>query len=298
MIAGKINGSYLSPDYDKDDEDDDDLIDEEIDEDGEDGITENFLDNQENLKTSKPMVTTPFGGNSSPTPTTPSWGQPQQSPIWGSGNNNNSSPWSNTQNNGSIWGSSGNSSTWNSGNRTWGSSWNSSPNWGGGSSEKKEINREKKVIICDVLDCLVETYQSGGRPGLLPRGIYDIKFRFDVWDKIACFNPEKIFAMVPISLINCSNGINSCKVLLEYIICSLSEYLKIPYQVCQVLLQTEIGQSKEELIKLGLSGIPKEDVIYLGINSGMYGQNNRDQLAAKNCGVDYIDLSTFLNSYY
>ena len=296
MIAGKINGSYLSPDYDKDDEDDDDLIDEEIDEDGEDGITENFLDNQENLKNSKPMVTTPFGGNSSPTPT-PSWGQPQQNPIWGSGNNNNSSPWSNTQNNGSIWGSSGNSSTWNSSNRAWGSSWNSSPNWGS-SSEKKEINREKKVIICDVLDCLVETYQSGGRPGLLPRGIYDIKFRFDVWDKIACFNPEKIFAMVPISLINCSNGINSCKVLLEYIICSLSEYLKIPYQVCQVLLQTEIGQSKEELIKLGLSGIPKEDVICLGINSGMYGQNNRDQLAAKNCGVDYIDLATFLNSYY
>ena len=305
MIAGENKKSYLAPDYNKDDEDDDDFIEEDIDEDGEDEITENFLDNQEKLKnSSKPMATSsPFAGgsssfNPSPQTSTPSWGQPS-TPIWGSGNNN-SSPWTN-QNNGSIWGSSpSGSSSWNNNRPSWGGSsgWSSggSPSWS--ASEKKEINREKKVIVCDVLDCLVETYQSSGRPGLLPRGIYDVKFRFDVWDKIACFNPEKILAMVPTTLINCSNGMNSCKVLLEYIVCSLSEYLRSPYQVCQILLQTHMGQTKEDLINLGLSGIPREDVICLGVNSGMHGQNNRDQIAAKNCGIDYIDLATFINSYY
>lgn len=288
---------YLAPDYDNSDDDDDDFIDEDIDEDGEDESTENFLDSQEILKnSSKPMTTTPFS-------TSPSnnWTQPSTTPAWGSGS---SSIWGGTQqNNSSIWNSNNNNSSpssfwqpqskpaWGNNGSNWGSPWNNS-------SERKEINREKKVIVCDVLDCLVETFQSNGKPGLLPRGIYDIRFRFEVWDKIACFNPEKILAIVPISLLNCSNSNESWKVLLEYIVCSLSEYLRAPYQVCQVLLQTKLGQSKEELIELGLTDINREDVICLGVNSGMQGQNNRDRIAAMKCGIDYIDLATFMNSYY
>ena len=287
---------YLAPDYDNSDDDDDDFIDEDIDEDGEDESTENFLDSQEILKnSSKPMTTTPFS-------TSPSnnWAQPSTTPAWGNG----SSIWGGTQqNNSSIWNSNNNNSSpssfwqpqskpaWGNNGSNWGSPWNNS-------SERKEINREKKVIVCDVLDCLVETFQSNGKPGLLPRGIYDIRFRFEVWDKIACFNPEKILAIVPISLLNCSNSNESWKVLLEYIVCSLSEYLRAPYQVCQVLLQTKLGQSKEELIELGLTDINREDVICLGVNSGMQGQNNRDRIAAMKCGIDYIDLATFMNSYY
>ena len=131
----------------------------------------------------------------------------------------------------------------------------------------------------------------------MPRGIYDIKFRFDVWDKLACFNPEKIFAMVPRALLNSSNEA-SWMVLLEYIVCSLSEYLRSPYQVCQILLQTEIGQPKEDTMVGVLKGLNKDEVIHLGVNSGLYGQNNKDQIAASKCGIDYIDLATFMNSYY
>ena len=126
---------------------------------------------------------------------------------------------------------------------------------------------------------------------------YDIKFRFDVWDKLACFNPEKIFAMVPRSLLNSSNEV-SWKALLEYVVCSLSEYLRAPYHVCQVLLQTEIGQPKENMMMQVLDDLDKNKIIQIGVNSGLYGQNNRDQVAANICGIDYIDLSTFMNSYF
>ena len=298
MEKEEINKTFLAPDYD--DEDIDDDFDEDIDEDGEEEAIENFLDKQENIKNnnSNSNMTTPtssvFGSNSAP-----SWGQPS-TPSWGSSNNNNNSIWgsNNQQNNsGSIWGSNNNSSPWN--NRPssgWGTG---NGSWGGSIGEKKEIDRKKRVIICDVLDCLVETYQSNGKPGLLPRGIYDMRLRFDVWDKIACFNPEKVFAMVPKALLNSSNGSDSWKVMLDYIVCSFSEYLRSPYQVCQILLQTRIGQPKEELIQQVLmSNVVKEDIIQIGVNSGLYGQNNKDQIAAMRCNIDYIDLGTFMNSYF
>ena len=280
---------YLPPDYEDDDDEDLDDYDEDIDEDGEEEAIENYLDNNQSKNNS--TMTTPFGNTTTP------WGSnPSQTPTWGSNSNNTSNPWSNNNNNSpGFWGNNSNN-PWQKPN--WGSGgWNNSSgsNWNIG--EKKSIDRNKRIIFCDILDCLVETYQSNGKPGLLPRGIYDIKFRFDVWDKLACFNPEKIFAMVPRSLLNSSNEV-SRKALLEYVVCSLSEYLRAPYHVCQVLLQTEIGQPKENMMMQVLDDLDKNKIIQIGVNSGLYGQNNRDQVAANICGIDYIDLSTFMNSYF
>ncbi len=290
MITGSNNSkSYLAPDYDDEDDDIEDF-DEDIDEDGEDEMAENFLDNQEKLKeeSRKNIMQTSnsFGSQ-------PSFGQ-GQSNVWGnnSGTSQVSSPWAQPSNNSSPWGG---NNTWNKPSWSWGNN-NSSSSWST-SGERKEIDRTKRVIVCDVLDCLVETLQSNGKPGLLPRGIFDIRLRFEVWDKIACFSPDKIFAMVPRTLLNSSNGSESWRVMLEYIVCSLSEYLRSPYQVCQILLQTEIGQPKEDVLLQVLGNIQKESIVMLGVNSGLYGQNNRDQVAALKCGIDYIDLSTFMNSY-
>ena len=281
---------YLPPAYDDDDEDDFDDDDfDEIDEDGEDEATENYLDNSQKSNT----MSMPFNTS-------------QQQSVWGtSGNQGTGSIWGSNNNSGnSFFGQSNNQPAWGNSGNTWRPS--SGPTWGSGSGsniwngvggEKKSIDRTKRIIFCDVLDCLVETYQSNGKPGLLPRGIYDIKFRFDVWDRLACFNPEKIFAMVPRALINSSNNA-SWRSFLEYTVCSLSEYLRTPYQVCQILLQTEIGQPKEDMMMKVLGGLDKTSIIQIGVNSGLYGQNNRDQIASMKCGIDYIDLATFMNSYY
>ena len=290
-----FNKKYLSPDYDndQDDEDLDDYDDDDIDEDGEEEAIENFLDNSNKNNST---ITMNSGNNSSP-----QWGS--SSSGWGTGlGSNPGSIWNNNNNNNSPWGKNNSNTPWQQKPSFggWNSNWNSSPNnnniWSS-SGEKKSIDREKRIIFCDILDCLVETYQSNGRPGLLPRGIYDIKFRFDVWDKLSCFNPEKIFAMVPRSLLNSSNEV-SWRSLLEYVVCSLSEYLRAPYHVCQVLLQTEIGQPKEDMMLKVLGNLDKRKIIQIGVNSGLFGQNNRDQVAANICGIDYIDLSTFMNSYF
>lgn len=278
-------------------DDDDDLYDEDDDFDPnqeDEGILENYLDKQDKLNNSYMQTSGAFNNSGN------NWGN----------NNNSSSPWSQNSGGGtgwgSSWGSKPNTSPWGSNNNSSPWSNNSSSPWSSpqnnNPSNKQEVDRQKKVIFCDVLDCLIETFQSNGKPGLLPRGIYDIRLRFEVWDKLGMFSPERIYAMVPRFLLNSSNGSDSWKVMLEYVICSLSEYLRLPFRNCQVLTQTSIGQPKEDMMRSILDGgkykIPREDVVHIGIESGMYGQNNRDQLAAMNCGIDYIDLGQLMTNYW
>lgn len=296
---------YLRPDYSEeedphfdesigpseDDDDDDEISD--YDEGEEEEKMEKLTKEQEKLK-EKIMTQTPFGqpvgGGASSSP----WSQ-----------NNNSSPWE--QSNNSPWGQNNNSSPWGQNKSTWGTStgptWGNTGNtWGGANSVggKKEIDRQKEVIFCDVLDCLIETLASNGKPGLLPRGIYDIRLRFEVWDKIACFNPQKVFAMIPRNVILSSNGYNSWLVLLEYVICSLSEYLRVPYGHCQILTQKDFNQGKDILMSAALEKeqMKKENAIQIGLESGLYGQSNRDFIASQKIGIDYVDLGQLMNMYY
>lgn len=301
---------YLKPDYsseeppyDSGDDDDDNDI-NEVDEGEEDEKIEKVVKGQKELN-EKIMQQTPFGQSVGGGST---WGgnQPSTSPwntnggsSWG-GNNNQQYPWQPKPAGGSSWGNSGGSSwggsSWGGNNNSPGSSWGN--NTGNG---KKEIDRQKQVIFCDVLDCLVETFQSNGKPGLLPRGIYDIRLRFEVWDKILCFNPDKVYAMVPRNLILSSNGSDSWKIMLEYIVCALSEYLRVPYDHCQILVQSDFGQSKDRMMDAVISktrGFRKDAAIQIGLESGLYGQSNRDILAAEKVGIDYIDLGQLLNLYF
>lgn len=298
MLSEEEKNLYLAPDYsqDEDDEDLDDIDDDDdddIDLDVEDeGEIENYLDNQEQLNNNKNMQTTPF--YTPPSTPSNSWGSQPSSP-W-----SNSSPWGNTQ--GSSWGNTNNSS-----NNPWQRP--STPTWGSGSSwgtrtnfpdqGRKEIDRNKDIIFCDILDCLVETLQSNGNPGLLPRGIYDIRLKFEVWNKIACFNPSRIYAVVPKCLLLSSNGSDSWKVMLDYVMCCLSEYLRIPYYSCQVLVQENLAQTKEDVMRPVVDNISdKKAAVFIGLSSGLNGQSDRDKLTAQSCGLDYLDLGQLMSMYF
>lgn len=294
--------NYLRPDYSEEeealydsspseDDDDDDVILEDTD-DSDDGEIEKILDNNLNNSNNNMQTSGAFNNNNSGG----SFG----------GSNNQSSPWSNSQptwangwsRNSTPW-SSGNNNSWGTSNNSpWGTSNNNNNPWG--TNNKRELDRKKKIIFCDVLDCLVETYQSNGKPGLIPRGIYDIRLRFEVWDKLGCFSPDRIYAMVPKQFLLSSNGSDSWKIMLEYVICSLSEYLRLPFSCCQILTQTTIGQPKEEMIEsiLAKGKINRKDAIQIGIESGLSGQNNRDKISAERCRIDYIDLGELMTIYF
>ena len=288
---------YIPPNYEDEDREIGEVFDEALDEEEtevDEGKIETNLDEQEN-NDEKPTEDKPTKNN---TMSNSVFGQPNTTPSGNSGGGFGSAPFTPSFGGGSSspWQQRQQSSPWGTGN-TGGSIWGS----GGNNNQKEPINRDKQVIFCDFLDCIVETYDSQGRPGYIPRDIYDLKPRFEVWQKLAAFNPKQIYAMIPVNLMPNTNGDESWIKTLEYFCCSLSAFLQIPPGSCRILAQTLIGQPKEDLISSILhSGMPigLNDVIYIGIYSGLAGQSNRDQVAAQRCGIDYLDLGILLNNMY
>ena len=284
--------NYIPPDYSDEGREIGEVFDEALDEeetDEDEGKIESSLDEQEKQepKINQPSMSSNVFGQPSTTPSSGGgFGSAPSSPFtpsFGGG----SSPWQQRQS-GSIWGQGS------GGGSIWGGSSNNN-------SQKEQINRDKQVIFCDFLDCVVETYDSQGRPGYLPRDIYDLKPRFEVWQKLAAFNPKQIWVLVPVNLMPNTNGDESWIKTLEYFCCALSAYLRLAPGSCRVMAQTVIGQPKEDLISSILrSGqvINPKDAIYIGIYSGLAGQSNSDQVAAQRCGIDYLDLGMLLNNMY
>lgn len=294
---------YLQPDYSSEnggelleditDVDDDARIEKLLDE---QSAYNKSLDKEVEEKEEKKsnMAATPFGNNNNggapweqnnPQPSTPSWGSGSG---WGSGSRGGGSSWG-----GSSWGSGGGNST-----PSWGQ-----PSGGGGNQQKVDTtinSRPKRVVICDALDCLVESYDSNGKPGLIPRAIFDLKPRFDVWEKIASFNPERLYIIFPSGeLIPSFGRPQTAKISLEYLAHSISTYLRIPRDCCFILKQMTQNLPKDRTLMSVVKDWPdKDDMVYIGIHSGRWGLSARDITAAHAVGIDYIDMYNLLKGYY
>jgi hypothetical protein len=288
--GGSEEKSFIPPDYSElmkeeelpfdadlsgdDDDDDGELVsDEEIEH---DKIVEE-------LEEGKPSMS--FGSGFGSTSSKPTWGT-----SWGDQGNK--------QENNGWWGS-GNSQQQNNG--WWGSGSGGNNGWGTpktGNQNDKPINRDKKVIFIDFFDGLMETYQSNGQAGFLPRAVYDLKPRFEVWTKIAAFNPSYVFGIVQKEFLNDINGIEGWSMVLEGWCCCLSSFLRKQYGCAQILLSTSIYQPKDWVISNALANLKKEDCIYIGLQSGLYNQSNQDLVTAQKCGIDYVDLNQLLNNMY
>ena len=296
---------FIPPDYSecKDEvEDDDEDLDLDDDDEEDDVEDEDPAEEEKNLEVSRsetiPQSTPPptntyqpfnLPNNQSKMPT-PTWpGTPSGNP-WTSQNQQNQNPWG------------GSSMPWGSQQKPanpWGSP-STTPGWGQGNQvgQKEILDRKKKVIICDVLDCLVCTLDGAQKLGLIPRGVWDIQNRLDVWFSLKRFtNIERIYAMIPRSLILNSSGSDSWAAFLNYEACALGEFLRIPTSSIQILTQSHISQSKYEMVSAILDRVNKEDIVYIGTQSGHPGQNTSDIDTATSLGIDYIDLHHFLVAY-
>lgn len=291
-----LEDELLPPDYTGHPEDDcpeDDII-EETDE---DARIEQLL-NEQSLEEKKQQMS---NNNSTPFTSSPSF-----SPSFANGGNrgSNTAPWEKQQQQSTpSWGSSWGSGSSFGGSNPWGNNNQTQQNRNvGNNTNSPTINtKTKSIIICDAMDCLVETYESNGKPGYLPRAIFDLKPKFDVWEKLASFNPEKIFIIFPPDQLVPSLGEKSAsKVAMEYIVLCVSTYLRIPRSECTVLQQKNQYTPKNKFLASIVQGIGrnKEDFVYIGVNSGRYGLSNRDLAAAREVGIDYIDIFNLLDGYY
>jgi hypothetical protein len=155
-----------------------------------------------------------------------------------------------------------------------------------------KISRPKDIIIIDVLDGLIESMTSDGKPNIHPRAIYDIKLKFDVWDALASFNPKQIYAIYPPLPIETESR-EIWELAFKYALSSLSSYLRLPKCSCIAVKQSAQGQPKE-LVLSKITGLfsetERKKSVFVGIQSGWYGLGREDVVAAKKCNLDYADI--------
>lgn len=260
----------------EDDDDDDDAVDQE-----------------DPAKEEIEVISDPKMNWSTPTYTSPWAGPVQQQNT--SNNNNSNNPFSNSR-----------SSDWTrSSSTTTTSSFFSPQNQ---TKQSEILPRSKKIIVCDFLDNIVENYQ--GCPGVEPRGVYDLRPKFDFWYKLKYINPDYIIVCTNQNFTLGTKQSGVFNNMVGYFMNALAEFIKIPYENCFCYCKT--GYDKTDFrvkpnpglvvdalnnIHWTEKGYKKEDVLIVGYNSGYPGQSDVDMQMAKRLGMDYIDIPQLIDKY-
>ena len=167
-----------------------------------------------------------------------------------------------------------------------------------------EILKNKNILFCDLDGTLIETISGE----IFPKGIWDMKIRFDVLDAIKKLNPEYVL------IVSNQGGIESgfvdeqkFETKLFYIIKSIGEYCDCecyamycdtnnksdPYRkpntkILETLLEDYVGYDFECF---------KHEILMIGDASGKEGQfSDSDKKTAENFGIDYIDVNDLVNT--
>ena len=165
-----------------------------------------------------------------------------------------------------------------------------------------KILKNKKVIFCDLDGTLIETISGD----TFPKGIWDMKLRFDVLDSIKKLNPEYVLIVsnqggIESGFVDTHDFNSKC----EYITRAIREYCGCecyamycdsnnksdPYRkpntkMLETLLEDYVGDDFDFI---------KQKSLMIGDASGKEGQfSDSDKKTAENFGIDYIDVDDFV----
>ena len=165
--------------------------------------------------------------------------------------------------------------------------------------------KNKKVIFCDLDGTLIETISGE----TFPKGIWDMRIRFDVLIAIKKLNPEYIL------IVSNQGGIEggfvdaqNFRVKSEYITRAISEYCGCkcyamycetnnkldPYRkpntkMLENLIERYVGDDFDYI---------KQKSLMIGDASGKEGQfSDSDKKTAENFYIDYVDVDDFVNEF-
>lgn len=327
------NDNKISPDYDDEDLEENYDIDEEVDEDDDDDdepvetYKERVTMNPPiSFQTPKPQY--PFGNNTSnPTPnltggngfyrpggstTTfpgsfgssfrPSVSQPTHTPYYPPGN-----PYNNS---GSSFGGFGfnNGNSYNQWGQQYGNSGRNIP-----IGDRRALPRHSRVVFCELDDVIIQPMinecNPSGKLGMDRRGIYDMQFKWIVWEYIRQINPEYVFIVTNQDINPGTEEAGLYTKMTDYVTASLAKYLRIPAERCRCF--TKLGRNRNcftkpntGLLTQALRTFPeitekirREEIVMIGSQSGGPGQSDVDYQTAVNFGIDYIPVDQ-INLYY
>lgn len=170
--------------------------------------------------------------------------------------------------------------------------------------------KDYKVLFADLDGTLIETISGE----TYPKGIWDMRLRFDVLDRIKKLGFEHIYIVtnqggIKMGFVNEYDFVKK----IQYVQFAIKEYLNIQhvwYDYCPYNDKScperkpNVGMLKKafRIINMGLrftdAGIvplKKEDCIMIGDASGKPNQfSSSDKDTAVNFGIDYIDVEDFV----
>ena len=163
--------------------------------------------------------------------------------------------------------------------------------------------KKYKVIFADLDGTLIDTISGE----TFPKGIWDMKLRFDVLDAIKKLNPEYI--LIASNQGGIENGFvdnYNFDVKLDYISIAIYEYCNCKCYALYCPTNDKSDQYRkphtgmlEELLKKYVGGdfdCMKQKSLMIGDASGKEGQfSDSDKKTAENFGIDYIDVDDFVN---
>ena len=162
--------------------------------------------------------------------------------------------------------------------------------------------KNKKVIFCDLDGTLIETISGE----TFPKGVWDMRIKFDVLDAIKKLNPEYIFIM------SNQGGIESgfvdeydFKNKIGYIACAIREYCdcKCYYMYCETNDKSDpYRKPNTGMLEILVESYVEDDFdfikqksLMIGDASGKEGQfSDIDKKTAENFGIDYMDVNDFI----
>ena len=164
--------------------------------------------------------------------------------------------------------------------------------------------KSKTVIFCDLDGTLIDTISGE----TFPKGIWDMRIKFDVLDAIKKLNPEYILIVSNQGGIECGFvDAHDFRAKSEYITRAIREYCGCecyamyceandkldPYRkpnprMLENLLESYVGDDFDYI---------KQKSLMIGDASGKEGQfSDSDKKTAENFGIDYIDVDDFVNA--
>ena len=166
--------------------------------------------------------------------------------------------------------------------------------------------KNKKVIFCDLDGTLIDTISGE----TFPKGIWDMRIKFDVLDAIKKIKPKCLLIVTNQGGIE--NGFvnrRNFEFKMEYLCRSIKEYtrIEVEYSYCEKndpnykYRKPNIGMLDSlgyKMINRGIipNGIETDKMLMIGDASGKEGQfSDSDKKTAENFGIDYMDVNDFIN---
>ena len=167
--------------------------------------------------------------------------------------------------------------------------------------------KEYKVIFADLDGTLIDTISGE----TFQKGIWDMRIRFEVLDKIKEIKPKCLLIVtnqggIEKGFVNRRNF----EFKMEYLCRSIKEYTEVPveYSYCEKNNPTHkyrkpnpgmLDSLMYKMINRGIieNGIETDKMLMIGDASSKEGRfSDSDKKTAENFGIDYMDVEDFINT--